>query len=89
MRSRIDPMKKLARTLRDKRESILNWFQVEGTVSSGTVEGFHNKLKLITRKSYGFRTQNGAVASPTRDTLIAVNRKSALMVPRRVPSIRD
>jgi transposase len=22
------------------------------------VEGFNNKLKLITRKSYGFRTQN-------------------------------
>jgi len=26
--------------------------------SSGVVEGFNNKLKLITRKSYGFRTQN-------------------------------
>jgi transposase len=59
MRSRIGPMKKLARTLRDKRELILNWFQADGTVSSGTVEGFNNKLKLTTRKSYGFRTQNG------------------------------
>jgi transposase len=59
MRSRIEPMKKLAHTLRDKRGLILNWFQAGGTVSSGTVEGFNNKLKLITRKSYGFRTQNG------------------------------
>ncbi len=52
-------MKKLARTLRDKRTLILNWFEADGNVSSGTVEGFNNKLKLITRKSYGFRTQNG------------------------------
>jgi transposase len=57
MRSRIEPMKKVARTLRDKRPLILNWFRAGGKLSSGTVEGFNNKLKLITRKSYGFRTQ--------------------------------
>ena len=58
MRSKIDPMKKVARAFRDKRELILNWFRAEGTISAGVVEGFNNKLKLITRKSYGFRTQN-------------------------------
>jgi transposase len=58
MRSRIEPMKKVARSLRDKRELILNWFRGEGKISAGIVEGFNNKLKLITRKSYGFRTQN-------------------------------
>jgi len=57
MRSRIDPMKKVARMLRDKRELVLNWFRAEGKLSAGIVEGFNNKLKLITRKSYGFRTQ--------------------------------
>ena len=57
MRSKIEPMKKMARTLRNKRELLLNWFRAEGTLSSGVVEGFNNKLKLITRKSYGFRTQ--------------------------------
>jgi transposase len=56
MRSRIEPMKKIARMLRDKRELILNWFAAEGQLSSGIVEGFNNRLKLITRKSYGFRT---------------------------------
>ena len=59
MRSRIDPMKKVARMLRDKRELMLNWFRAEGKLSAGIVEGFNNKLKLITRKSYGFRTQQG------------------------------
>ena len=56
MRSRLDPMKKVARTLRNHRELILNWFGAKGAISSGTVEGFNNKIKLTTRKSYGFRT---------------------------------
>jgi transposase len=56
MRSRLDPMKKVARTLRNHRELILNWFRAKGTLSSGIVEGFNNKVKLTTRKSYGFRT---------------------------------
>jgi transposase len=58
MRSKIEPMKSMARTLRRKRDLILNWFVADGKLSSGIVEGFNNKLKLITRKSYGFRTQD-------------------------------
>jgi transposase len=57
MRSKIEPIKKVARSFREKRELILNWFYAGGTISAGIVEGFNNKLKLITRKSYGFRTQ--------------------------------
>ena len=57
MRSKIEPMKKVAKSLRKKRDLILNWFRAGGTISAGIVEGFNNKLKLITRKSYGFRTQ--------------------------------
>ncbi len=57
MRSKIEPMKAMAKTLRSKRELLLNWFRAGGSLSSGVVEGFNNKLKLITRKSYGFRTQ--------------------------------
>jgi transposase len=57
MRSKIEPMKKVARMLRTKKRLVLNWFRAGGAISAGTVEGFNNKLKLITRKSYGFRTQ--------------------------------
>jgi transposase len=57
MRSKIEPMKAMARTLRSKRELLLNWFRADGQLSSGVVEGFNNKVKLVTRKSYGFRTQ--------------------------------
>ena len=56
MRSRLEPMKKVARTIRNHRPLILNWFRARGQVSSGAVEGLNNKVKLVTRKSYGFRT---------------------------------
>lgn len=55
MRSRIDPMKKVARMLRNHRELILNWFRAKKVFSSGVVEGLNAKAKLTTRKAYGFR----------------------------------
>jgi len=60
MRSKIDPMKKVARQLRRHRPLLLNWFKAKGQYSSGIVEGFNNKAKLTTRKSYGFRTYHAA-----------------------------
>jgi len=60
MRSRLEPMKKVARTIRVHRPLILNWFRARGAVSSGAVEGLNNKVKLVTRKSYGFRTSGVA-----------------------------
>ncbi len=56
LRSRIAPMKKVSRTLRSHRELILNWFRAKKTISAGVVEGMNNKVKLSTRKAYGFRT---------------------------------
>jgi transposase len=56
MRSKIEPMKKVARTLRAHEALILNWFRAQGTLSSGVVEGLNGKVKLTMRKSYGFRT---------------------------------
>jgi transposase len=56
MRSRIEPMKKIARSLRKHRELILNYFRAHKLLSSGVVEGLNNKAKVTMRKSYGFRT---------------------------------
>jgi transposase len=56
MRSRIEPMKKVAKTLRGHRELILNYFRARKMFSSGIVEGLNNKAKVTMRKSYGFRT---------------------------------
>ena len=54
MRSRIEPMKKIARSLRQHRELILNYFRAQKLISSGVVEGLNNKAKVTMRKSYGF-----------------------------------
>lgn len=56
MRSKIEPMKKVARMLRSHRELLLNWFHAKGTISAGIVEGMNNKVKVTTRKAYGFRS---------------------------------
>jgi transposase len=56
MRSRLEPMKKVARSIRTHRPLILNWFRARRQISAGAVEGLNNKVKLVTRKSYGFRT---------------------------------
>lgn len=56
LRSRIEPMQRQARTLRQHRELILNYFRARKEYSSGAVEGMNNKAKVVTRRSYGFRT---------------------------------
>ena len=56
MRSRLDPLKKVARMLRAHEELLLNWFRAKGEISAGTVEGLNNKIRVVTRRSYGFRT---------------------------------
>jgi transposase len=56
MRSQIEPMKEMARTLRNHRELLLNWFRARGEISNGSVEGMNNKAKLAMRKAYGFKS---------------------------------
>jgi transposase len=59
MRSKIEPMKDVAKMLRNHKALILNWFKVKGIrLSSGPVEGLNNKAKVTIRKSYGFRELN-------------------------------
>ena len=56
LRSRLEPMKKVARMLRSHEELILNWFRAKGEISAAVVEGLNNKIRVVTRRSYGFRT---------------------------------
>lgn len=60
MRSRLQPFKKFARTLRDHRHELLNWFIARGQFAAGATEGFNNKARITTRKAYGFRTYEHA-----------------------------
>ena len=56
LRSRLEPMKKVARMLRSHEELLLNWFEAKGEISNAAVEGLNNKIRVVTRRSYGFRT---------------------------------
>jgi transposase len=56
MRSRLEPMKRVARMLRTHEELLLNWFKAKGEISGGAVEGLNNKIRVVTRRAYGFRT---------------------------------
>jgi transposase len=56
MRSRIKPMKTVAKMLRSHRGLILNWFRTKGEVLLGAVEGLNNKAKLTIKKAYGFKS---------------------------------
>jgi transposase len=60
MRSRIEPLKKFARTLRNHQPEILNWFLARGEFAAGATEGFNNKARVTTRRAYGFRTYEHA-----------------------------
>jgi transposase len=55
MRSRLDPIKKIVRTLPTPRELLLNHFEAKKHLSSGVVEGLNNQAKVTMRRSYGFR----------------------------------
>ncbi len=41
--------------LQSHRDLILNYFRARKEYSSSVVEGLNNKVKLVTRKAFGFR----------------------------------
>lgn len=58
LRSRIEPMKRVARSLRSHRPLILNWLRAraKNAFAAGATEGLNNKAKLSSKLAYGFRT---------------------------------
>ena len=59
-RCRLAPFVKAARTMRPRRDLILN--AIEHGISNGRVEGLNNKVRLIIRRAYGFHTADAALA---------------------------
>ena len=56
MRSRLEPMKKFVRTLRNHEELLMNYFKAGKGYSSGIVEGLNLKINMGIRKAYGYRS---------------------------------
>lgn len=56
MRSKLEPMKGVAKMIRRHHDLILNWYKAKGEISNGIVEGLNGKGRVITKRAYGFRT---------------------------------
>jgi transposase len=56
MRSKIEPIKRVARMIRKHEPLILNWFRAKGEISNGAVEGMNGRGRVVTKRAYGFRT---------------------------------
>ena len=59
-RSRLEPFVRCARTMRERRDLILN--AIEHGLSNGRVEGLNTKVRLIVRRGYGFHSADAALA---------------------------
>lgn len=59
-RCRLAPFVKAARTMRYRRDLILN--AIEHGISNGRVEGLNTKVRLIVRRGYGFHSAEAALA---------------------------
>jgi transposase len=60
LRSRMPAFATLARTLRQHRAPLLNWFRARGAFAMGAVEGFNNKARVTTKLAYGFKSYEHA-----------------------------
>jgi len=56
LHTNLEPMKKVAKMLRNHKALILNWFKAKGQLSCGAVEGLNLKAKLTIRKAYGLKS---------------------------------
>lgn len=60
LRSRLEPFKKLARTIRTHADGILEY--VRSGLSNGRTEAINGKIRTITRRSYGFHSARSLIA---------------------------
>jgi transposase len=60
LRSRLGPFVRLARTIRKHRDGILHAIRLG--INQGRTEALNNKVRLITRRAYGFHTAKAALA---------------------------
>ena len=59
-RSRLEPFKKLARTVKAHFEGILAYIPLR--LNNGRTEGMNGKIRTITRRSYGFHSASNLIA---------------------------
>lgn len=55
IRSRLEPIKKVARMCRDHLENILTYFKHD--LTNGHIEGLNNRIQGLVKKAYGYRNR--------------------------------
>jgi transposase len=58
--SRLAPFVKLSKTIRRHKEGILAY--IKSRLTNGLVEGLNNKVRLITRRAYGFHSAQALIS---------------------------
>jgi len=56
LRSRLEPMRKVARMLRAHEDLLLNYFRAKRAYNSAVVEGLNNRARIALCRSYGHRS---------------------------------
>ena len=59
-RSRLEPFVRLGQTIRKHRDGILTAIRLG--INQGRTEALNNKVRLITRRAYGFHSAKAALA---------------------------
>jgi transposase len=59
-RSRLEPFKRVAGTIRDYAEGIIAY--VTSGLSNGRTEGLNGKIRTLTRRAYGFHSAHGLIS---------------------------
>lgn len=56
LRSRLEPMRKVARMMRSHHDLLMNYFRAKREYNSAVVEGLNNKARIALCRSYGHRS---------------------------------
>ena len=60
IRSRLEPIKKVARTVKQHRDGILRWF--DSKIANGIIEGINSLVQAAKAKARGYRTLRNLIA---------------------------
>jgi len=60
IRSRLEPVKKIARMCRKRLKQVLNYF--DHWITNGPIEGLNNKIQSLIKKAYGYRNNERFIA---------------------------
>jgi len=60
IRSRLEPMKKAARTLKQHRDGVLRWF--DSKIANGLIEAINSLVQAAKAKARGYRSLRNLIA---------------------------